>query len=217
MNKLLSLMLVLNIITIASCVDNRLSKTFDLSINRSEFVSMNEISQQKEIFETLSFENQRNLWLSKLEQIHRSGIGNKQQKIISEITKILIESESVDMFLDDARVKKYVVKLAEITPKDDFIMMFETLDDYSFSSSRFSMHQPDPIFVMQVFQEINSTERQSILIKKSDLPSCNCGWTCGDSFSQCTHSNCEQTRYGCGFLWLQSCKKRDELLAADCP
>jgi len=53
--------------------------------------------------------------------------------------------------------------------------------------------------------------------RTTEAADCNCRWSCGDAPSQCTHSNCNTTSWGCGFLWLMSCEQRDELLAENCP
>jgi len=91
--------------------------------------------------------------------------------------------------------------------------MFNSLEDYKIQPNNNS--KIDKNFAQQVKDGFSIIENQNERIE--DNPECNCGWTCGGSESECTHSQCESTSYGCGFLWLQSCTDRDELFAEDCP
>ena len=104
------------------------------------------------------------------------------------------------------------IDLAEAMSEATFVNVFGTLDELAGSPTPGS---PCDYCIEDL--EDWTTAYGGGNESSSNLPDCNCRWTCGHWASVCTHSQCEPTRRGCGFLGLGSCTRRDEIFVGNCP
>lgn len=200
-----------------SCQTNSDLENPDLSIDRSTFIDGSSRMEQKLAFSKLSFEKQRDLWISKLYQIERlnlsSDFTNEVRALRNEVSAA---NSDVDLILSDKLINS-AANLATLTTEQEFMMIFGSLEDYSINSdAKYDMKNYSFSSTMRQSLEDSGSNKSNRQSDGSGDP-CNCRWSCGDSLSYCTHSECEETERGCGFLWLQSCSKRDELLLSECP
>lgn len=177
---------------------------------RTEIIKEKTDTEVKDLFFSLTFENQKELWSSKLNQILKTKISEQQKTLLNQLKKEIGNTEKfADLY--GINIQKLAINLAENTSKTDFIAMFTNLRDYHPSNE-------DPKAICNdCISSLESDWKFSEEILSLDgrlTASCNCKWTCGLCFCTMdvvTTSNCTKTSLGCGFLLLQSCEKRDDL------
>ncbi len=205
------------ILTVSSCKKDT-QFVEDLSkIDRIEFLSSNSSSQIKSTFLQLNFNDRKILWLSKFDQLINSELPVEHRNLIIELKSEYSKSTS-HISLIKGNFRNIALKLAEITPRADFLLMFTTLNDYYFSGSFISTEICETC-ITEIKNEL-TLEFYNRIIKDSfkvsqELENCNCRWTCGDQHGACTTNNCKATEYGCGFAWLSPCYQRDILPGMD--
>ncbi len=92
--------------------------------------------------------------------------------------------------------------LARITPKEDFIDMFCSLENYTYNNKFYGSEISNEIIndlIKDRTLVFESNKTNNLSFKKK---SCTCKWTC--FLYPITNNNCEETPNGCGLLWLQS-------------
>lgn len=196
------------------------------TVDRSLFVSK-DIQYQKDYYKTLTFVQKRNLWVSKLNQVIKSGIDDEQVGKFKFIIQVLKNSNDEDELFEDDKLEEAVIQIANNLSEAGFVNIFSKLGDYKYRNEDFKSSNKQLLSKVKSSFESTKLMRASALRTTNESPGdnespgerneCNCDWTCGGEFSECTHSNCEPTTTGCGIFWLQSCEERDELLESDCP
>ncbi|PDS25374.1 bacteriocin fulvocin C-related protein [Flavobacterium branchiophilum] len=95
-----------------------------------------------------------------------------------------------------------IVNLAKITPKRDFGLMFETLEDYKYNG-RFIDTKEVPESIIKDLSNLNLfIDAGTSVVARGN---CSCRWCIG--FEGHTGTNCNPSTSGCGFLWMQSCNQ----------
>jgi hypothetical protein len=177
---------------------------------RAEIIKGKTDEEIKTLFFTLSIEDQKNIYLSKFSQILKTEISSQQRTLLNQLKD---EVKKVDKFeeLYNPKIQEIAIKIANITSEKDFIEMFTNFRNFYPSTSTSNNICETCISSLELewkySEEIYYSEGRL-------LASCNCKWTCGISFNSMdvtTTSDCSKTSYGCGFLFLQSCEKRDSI------
>ena len=147
----------------------------------------------KDDYRSLTISKQKELWLDKLNQIKTQTLSSKQLNLINEL-EIVISGKDDEFISSNQKIKNLGIDLALITPREDFIQMFSSLENYI----------PNTGISTEICNEcISDLKNESIISDKSKvsfrLGGCNCKWTCGWG-PYVSSSNCTPTDTGCGFL-----------------
>lgn len=161
------------------------------------------VNMQKSDFNELSTTDKIKIWSDKIDQILTQNLTEQQRTLVMGIKSELPNVGSKDN--DGIKLAELGLEMAKITPGDEFIRMFEVLDDYQRNNSLYTETIDNNYIVsdMNIFlQQVknNKTLYQHEILSKG---SCNCKWTCGMYSSH--HDTCVVTDSGCGFLWMGSC------------
>lgn len=164
----------------------------------------------------LSFEDQKALWISKLDQIKSEPISIEQEVEINILINEIDEATQISDLHENADLEMAAFELLRLTSDQDFLLMFNTLDDYTVLNTidyRYDIETSSAVHAL-LEDDFNGPFDGG---GTSDKKKCNCNWTCGGAGSSCSHSDCKKTSSGCGFLWAFPCGKRDELYPQNCP
>ena len=168
-----------------------------LSSYRTEFVSNKTQEEIKANFEASSFEVKQNLWKDKLDDLLYQDIPNSIRSNIEVVRDFVEKRGEVEDF---SEFKRAVIELSKSIPLEDFIQMFTSLENYDYTNE-FKGTTPVPDSFRKYIEED--------IVEKKPLPSygdCTCRW-CLFIDKSFFSSRCKETKYGCGFLFLQSCTK----------
>ena len=173
---------------------------------RKNFVGNKNFSEIKFAYNDLESSEKINLWLEKLDQILSTEISYQHKELIVSLKKELKRYDSMNI----QTIKRLGKALASITPESDFIEMFSSLNDYNYNSKSFKVEKMATSFYNSFesihFENVSKISATEFRKREMNKPDCNCKWTCSffeNSFSK--GDDCEKTRSGCGFLWMQSC------------
>lgn len=146
--------------------------TLDL---RTEIIKEKTDSEIKDLFFSLTFENQKKLWSSKLNQILKTKISEEQKNLLNQLKKKI---ESTEKFADlyGTNIQKLAINLAENTSRNDFIQMFTNLRDYQPSNEDPKAICNDCISSLETDWKFSE---EIIYLDGRLAASCNCKWTCG--------------------------------------
>ncbi len=183
---------------------------------RQLFIEGKNDAEIRSEFVRLSFGDQRELWLDKLNQVSKTNLPKSVKQDILRVSEMLLNAESADQLYRDLEMKELVLELSQKLSKRDFRGIFSDLRDYEQVQFR-SQGCIDCKNVVE--KQWNTTmllvERKKNMARTNlesvppgdELPRCNCDWTCPDGSNgvDCTTRNCETTTTGCGFLFLFSC------------
>jgi hypothetical protein len=171
---------------------------------RLELMKIQDMNVLKTTYRVLSQDKQKEFWLDKLRQVESQKLSSEQIVLIKELEVELSRSGSI-FAKENAKVKQIGLSLASITPKEDFIRMFATLDDYRFDPS----NSHTDICSECISDMLSDTTIATVTTNSPTLRvnECNCRWTC-DWGTGCSTGLCAGTGSGCGFLWLGSCGRR---------
>ena len=122
--------------SLASCKQNSENPSAqnldNLSSNiRAKFALNKTIDQVKDDYRSLPIEQQKALWLDKIKQIKTQTLSVKQIELINQLQKILTTCGD-EFKSSNSDFAKIGISLASITPKEDFLHMFATLDNYNY-------------------------------------------------------------------------------------
>lgn len=171
------------------------------SVGRETILLNSGYLNQKEAFSTLSPNEKKNIWIDKLEHLLSLSLPIEHLNYIGALKAELV---ALDGHQSSQRIVEIGVSLANITPREDFLLMFASLVDYDFKNS-FIGSESCSECISDMLSE-SQQGNQNLAKRKS----CNCSWTC-DSYSGVdSTSDCEETETGCGFLWLFRCRERIE-------
>lgn len=207
---------ILALFLIVSCRQNEQNE-FVSDEFRTDLSSRTEF-EQKEIFKNLDTNTKLRLWKNKLDQIKNEDISNEQRVLIDNISSELSKIKDTDF--DGQKLFEYAIKMAQITPEDEFLKMFSSLSDYkrneisyknflSNSAKNTSFKSNVETDLIDYLSKIKEGKSKAELYKNKEVsltakkPVCNCKWTC--SFYGPTNDNCIPSTGGCGLLWLQEC------------
>lgn len=144
-----------------------------------------------EAFNKLSEKDQRDLWLEKFDQLLSLNLPAEHKELIQKLR------DGVDKGVDKSQASEYLANaasLAKITPKKDFGLMFELLQDYEYTGSFIDTKELPSSYITDL-------ENTDMFARAN----CSCRWCLG--YGGSTGSNCTSTSSGCGFLWMQSCNQ----------
>jgi len=217
--KKVSILILVTLITsllYTSCGKNEL----DHSLTRKILLQESSKDKLLEKYNSLSYSDKMKIWEEKLLQSIENSPKEYNEHIHSIINKIKSTSSAQELINSDD-FRDLTMKTAENIAPSTFTDIFFSLNDLHFDNSGVieskSEESRDLInYLKQSFEKARNTKPSSTQNKSAEKP-CNCNWTCGDSASECTHSDCEATDTGCGFLWLFSCEQRDEIFYINCP
>lgn len=178
--------------------------------SRVEFLKDKPKSQVVSEYLLLTTLEKKELWLSKLNHTLSSDLSQKQRFLIQELIQE-IQSVTTPSDFYKEEIRQLGLNLVREMDSIDFIGVFSTLNDYEVQNSGnavcldcISSLEGDWKYSNIVYRILNEEE-----------PSCNCKWTCGGVLGtevKCTTKTCKETSAGCGFLWLQTCEKRDVIV-----
>lgn len=188
-----------------SCSDdsqNDVNQQLELVDFRKTFISK-DFFRQKEEFLNLSESEKSRLWVSKLNQVKSNDLPKEHMELLSRLI-ILLEDNSYDNLSTNEEFIYISKRFFEITPFSDLNNIFSNLEDYTF---RGGFDEKSGFIEFENDFQTKSKTKASLMFFA--LPDCNCSWTCASECNPyCTTKNCNETSTGCGFLWLQSCKKK---------
>jgi hypothetical protein len=199
-NLLYLSMLVCSLVFAIACRENAADST--LPNKRLEFIKGKNMDVLKSDYRSLADDVKKELWVDKIHQIQSQAksLSEEQLAIIKELEVELTRNGS-KFTIDNEILRNLGVKLASIMPREDFLNMFATLDNYKLDNS----NKLNPVCEECIIDIQNEVSIINSLNTRA-IP-CSCKWTCGSGVK--TTSNCNATSIGCGWLWLQSCKQRD--------
>lgn len=205
MKKIITFMTVLSLLVIQSC---RSSEDEKMDNYREELQKKSEVVR-KEGFRNLTTENKVRIWQSKLTQILKQDVNNDQKELILVLRTEIGKATSPDY--DGIKLIETGIKLAEITPENEFINMVSSLEDYKRNDKEYASKINNDFIVrdLQIFL-VKVKKRNRLVVEESHInntlnkkPSCNCSWTCG-MYSGHT-DNCTPTDGGCRFFGYGDC------------
>ena len=188
---------------VASCKDSTADVTLSntdavVSSKRLEFTKGKNMDVIKDDYRRLSEDKKKELWVDKLHQIQSQPLSPEQLTLVQELETEVTRNGS-EFLMENEKIRAIGLRLAAITPRENFVQMFSSLEDYKYSGGSKTGVCNECIADMQTENVRNPLGTRS--------KPCNCNWTC-DSVPGSSTSNCEPTGSGCGFLWLSSCRKR---------
>jgi hypothetical protein len=181
---------------IYACQDKVIDSTVPNS--RIEFLQVKDPDALKSSYRSLSNGTQKELWIDKLHQIQSQNLSTEQLSLIKALEVELLSGGKFSS--ENEKIKEIGVKLAYITPKDDFLNMFVKLENYQ-NFNNASKEICDECIADLQAQSVKQTQGL-----ETRAAACNCKWTCSD-YPKVT-TNCQLTTSGCGFLWLSTCTGR---------
>lgn len=193
-------------IHVNSCSDDspgNFTQPLELNNFRESFLSKDFLKQKEEFLQLSNF-NKSKLWIEKLKQVKGNNLPKEYGELIDKLI-FLLETNLYDKLPENQDFVVLSQRFFEITPFTDLNNIFSNLDDYVF---RGKFDEKSGFVEFETFenQQQNKSEASFLMFM---LPDCNCSWTCAsDCNPYCTTKNCSVTNVGCGFLWLQSCKKK---------
>jgi hypothetical protein len=158
------------------------------------------LTQQQYI--NLNAEQKKILWIAKIDFLLGQGLNSSQNTLLNQLKQNIVDLR-IDTFYFNTDIKNTAISLTNVFSISDYINSFNTLHRNNIQNK---MEANCKVFV-KTFIEKNEDDDVEAIGK----PKCNCRWTCGDWPSSGTSYNCKRVK-GCGFLWLQDCIGRDELM-----
>lgn len=154
----------------------------------------------------LDEDSQRNFWISRLQDLLNEPAINSAQGTL--VSNMITELQGMTGFTLTQNVADIANELADEFSETDFIAIFASVDNYTFSGT----NTPTCSYC--------SVSPPTGTWPVAGLPQCNCRWTCGGSEagpSSCVNSPgqqdcCAQNYDGfCGFFGSQPCNGHDTL------
>ncbi len=164
-------------------------------ISRSNFVNGKTQEQIVNDFNKLSAADKNLLWIDKLNQLLSQNLPTEHTSLITELKQLLLNnstrSNQGQIFIQKS------VRLAQITPSEDLINMFESLLDYRYQG-RFVGATATPEALIKDIENLSVGGTNN----SSQSRACSCRWCL---FTAGATTNCKATIDGCGWFGLQSC------------
>lgn len=170
---------------------------------REIFLKGKSFEKVKRDYKLLTNDQQKALWVEKIEQLLTQNLPARQLSLISDLrTEILRTDFTLNAFVFNDKIKDIGIHLASITPREDFLNMFVSLESYTYNKAY--LDKEICTECITDMQNEGKNLKNEIQTRTAD---CNCKWTCG--WTGQSTSNCNRTDSGCGFLWLTSCTGRN--------
>ena len=155
-------------------------------------------------------------WVNKLNNVQELTFINAKTSSLVEKLKGLIENYSR---ANNGKILNLGIELSKQMNEEDFEAMFCTLKPYylskvsrnisyraKFSTARYAEERLK--MAKKAFEEerLKKEERKKNIVSRSNLPRCDCNWTCGYwSHFYSIRRDCIKTETGCGFLQMYEC------------
>ncbi|WP_314235335.1 bacteriocin fulvocin C-related protein [Capnocytophaga sputigena] len=179
---------------------------------RTEFIENKSSEEILNDFNQASFEVKQKLWIEKMNHLLKQDFNSdikKNIKIIKDFIEDFGDKDKYQLF------NEATIKLAESIPYEDFYLMFESLNDYNYSGNFIGKNKVSENFIDDIaklktsyyiggYSDSDMTTAIPPMLTKRD---CNCKWCLSELYMEPT-KNCNETSWGCGFLFLQSCNSR---------
>ncbi|CEN47610.1 exported hypothetical protein [Capnocytophaga canimorsus] len=205
MKKKTFVVVILLVAFVASC--NRTETISEKKSFRKEFIGEKGIGVVREDFKNASFDVKQKLWIDKLEYLLNQDFDNEIRADIRVIKDFISDFGNEDKYL---AFNQATIRLANNIPKEDFMLMFTSLDDYDYSGSFLGKEKVSKVFIDYI-EGLKETYYLGENLNGSSIPSvarrkCSCRW-CLFVPEEYVTANCDEADFGCGFLWLQSCNR----------
>jgi hypothetical protein len=173
----------------------------------------------KNLILSLSPEEQKQAWISRLETYFELDLNSPQKGILKEMVLDLKEIEKGKFFLSE-NLKQNAVAMAKITPREDFLKLFCEATTSLPVLRKTGLPCVVCITDLENYVNANTNHDNSVTLRAEN---CVCSWTCqqqednllcpdgeyATTLSPCqggqTTGCCNQTSSGCGFLFLFGC------------
>lgn len=207
-----SIFIIYTSLFLFSCNETKDLEVHSLSFREKFLVGKSE-EQIRNDFNLASFEDKKKLWVEKLESLEKQNFNINIKNNISVLKNFVthygsLEAEQYKAF------GKASKELAEQVPAEDFVKMFNTLEDYKFSGKFVGRDFLSSAFNMYIDEEVGLNTPTNGMRLSAYGKDCDCRW-CFFVDKLDVSSNCDETRNGCGFLWLQSCDKVVSIFGGD--
>lgn len=204
--SVLAVLLFSSIVFFSCSQDNGKTDELQSAKLRETFLKGKDFATTKTDFNNLAENEKVALWIEKLDQVLTQNISSQHKELIEQL-----QTELRQNTINIENVSTISIRLAEITPQDDFYKMFATLDNYKYQG-----HFTGTAKVNEDLQK--SLKQFKFNYNKNIIPTdingkttggrpCNCNWTCS-LYAGGGSSNCSVTTSGCGFLWAFECEER---------
>ena len=136
MKKISILLLIFFSYCLESCNNSEQFGEKLLSVNRSKFINENDTKdKQKRAFSVLTFEQQRDLWLDKLNQVRYSKNTPKElYYALGEVCNVLKVANNEGEIIHNAKLVDNAIKIASMLSKQAYGEIFSNLADYHLST-----------------------------------------------------------------------------------
>lgn len=113
---------------------------------------------------------------------------------------------STNYSVTNYRLRDIGLQMSQEISEEYFVDLFVSKDEPKFSTIPYESNG-----CLECRDRLNQWYSEPVGAYDSNLPDCNCNWTCGGPLAECTTSNCNETNHGCGFLWAFPCAEHDSL------
>lgn len=160
----------------------------------------------------LSPELQKQYWIKRLESYKDLNISEQQKSIIEDLRSNLETLEYGDFFISQ-KLKEDALKIAKITPRQDFLSLFTDINSNPVISNQGDV-------CLECIEDLESyIPNNNVInnaISRDDNVDCDCRWFCADPITPCEVSlsicngsanqgPCCNRSGSCGLFLLQSC------------
>ena len=203
--------LLINLMLSPSC-------THDQEVSSEKLDAISAFSS-RDLLISLSSEEQKQAWISRLKSYTDLDLSTDQKSIINDLIFDLNELQKDEFFLS-TKIKSDAIAMARITPHEDFINLF--------CGENLTPNLPGLTKIGSICEECitdieNYVEPPSkVAVSYREAPSCDCNWTCSQqqgntlcapgytpitlpTCSGGSTNNCCSATGGCGLFNLQTC------------
>jgi hypothetical protein len=200
---LASLIILCTFFFAVSCEKSPVDATASNPNQRLEFIKGKTMPVLKADYSKISSNDAKNLWVNKLQQIQTQSLNDMQRQLIQDLQTELLQQNSL-FRLENEKIREIAIQLATVTPREAFLQMFESLENYNYNGSNTSTAICEECVTdLRNYKPVNLP----IVDIEQRAPVCNCRWTC-DWYSLSPTRDCRLTMQGCGFFWLSTCTMR---------
>lgn len=192
----------ITMLTFSCSNENGSNQNLDANL-RSNFLGAKSYQDMKSSFDRLNTNEKTDLWNSKLNQLLSQKLPDEHIDLIEQLQIEFKKSNNNKA----NKLKELFIKLAEITPEKDFVLMFMDLKDYEFKGyfDKDSLTNKKELIV---YLENSDYQYSNRLPNPSTIPDCNCNYSCTAQTINphvCSSSSCAATTDGCGPFGMSSC------------
>lgn len=199
----------ITILTFSCSEDNTTKQNVETNL-RSNFLGAKSYQDLKTSFDKLDTNKKIDLWNSKLNQLLSQKLPAEHINLIEQLQLEFKKSNRNE----SNKLKELFIKLAQITPEKDFIVMFMDLKDYKFRGDFDKNNLKNKNELLSYLDNCDYSY-SSVLARDLDdsigPPDCNCNYSCTAQTinpAVCYSSSCKPTIDGCGPFGMSSCDGR---------